>query len=114
MLDRRGPNGGPNGGGNGSAGGGPNAEARPRGEGWRRDLTDAERTEVEEFFKSKSPKRYEKYDQLSDERKQKLLEAVGGQYRMLQRLQKDDPEMYQVRVSRLPIEDEMFALAWEL
>jgi hypothetical protein len=77
-------------------------------------MTDEERKEIEAFFQKGAPKRFEKYQDVPEERKQKLLQAVRGQYRMLQRMKEDDPEIYAIRMKRMPIEDEMFSLGWDL
>lgn len=77
-------------------------------------LTEEERREIEQFIRTHSPRRWQKLSDVADERKQRFVEVARPRYRMLQRLRQDDPELYDIRMKRLPIEDSMFALGWEL
>src|SRR5439155_8229585 len=77
-------------------------------------MTDEERKDVEKFLKDNAPKRYEKAQDLQDDRQKRILEAARTQYRALQRLKEQDPQMYDIRIKRLPIMDDIFALGWDL
>lgn len=99
-----------------------------RGMEWRRGLgstpgsgagqlppmTDEEKTEIEQFMKSYSPRRWEKFQDVPEDRKDKILSNIRAQYRWMKRLKDEDAEIYDIRIKRLPIEDEMFALGWEM
>ena len=73
-----------------------------------------EQREVDDFMSENSPKRWAKIKDMPDNRRDKLMGFVVQRYRMLEDLQKNDPAMYDLRVKRLKIEDEIFALGWDL
>ncbi len=77
-------------------------------------LTAEERTAAEKFMETNSPKRWEKLKGIREERKDRILTLVRNQMRMLDRLKTDDPKIYDLRMSRMQIEDEMFSLVWKL
>lgn len=96
---------------NANVGGGGGAGA---GGGLFGPMTDDEKGEIEKFMKSYSPRRWEKFQDVPDERKDKILSNIRTQYHWMQRLKDEDPKIYDIRLKRLPIEDDMFALGWEL
>ncbi len=77
-------------------------------------MTDEEKTEIEQFMKSYSPRRWEKFQDVPEDRRDKILSNIRAQYRWMKRLKEEDAEIYDIRIKRLPIEDEMFALGWEM
>ncbi len=76
--------------------------------------TSEELREVDEFMNENSPKRWSKIKDMPDDRKSKLNGYVVQRYRMLQDLKQNEPAMYDLRVKRLKIEDEIFSLGWDL
>ena len=77
-------------------------------------MTDEERADIEQFMKAYSPKRWDKLQDIPDTRRDKILLNIRNQYAWMQRLKTEDPTIYDIRIKRIPIEDEMFALGWEL
>jgi hypothetical protein len=70
--------------------------------------------EVDEFMNENSPKRWAKIKDMPDERRSRLNGFVVQRFRMLQDLKQNDQAMYDLRVKRLKIEDEIFSLGWDL
>ena len=77
-------------------------------------LTDKDRLAAEQFMETYSPKRWEKLQNLRPERKDRILTLIRNQIHMLDRLKQEDPKVYELRMSRLTVEDEMFSLVWTL
>jgi hypothetical protein len=73
-----------------------------------------ELSEVDDFMKENSPKRWGKIQDMPDKRKDNIMQFVVQRYRMLQDLKRNDEDMYNLRVKRLKIEDEIFDLGWDL
>ena len=88
----------------GGAGGGP--ATRP--------ISEADWQEITQFMKQYSPKRWAKLTDLPEERQGRLKSFVADRYRMMQQMKQNDPAMFDLRLKRLPIEDEIFALGWDL
>jgi hypothetical protein len=68
--------------------------------------------EIKDFMSKHSPERWRRMDGLPPERKEKLMGFIRTQYYWLERLKQEDPEVYALRLKRLPIEDKMFELSW--
>jgi hypothetical protein len=76
--------------------------------------TDQEFAEVTRFMEQHSPNRFKRLNDVPNERREGIVNRIVNHYRTLQRLKQDDPEIYDLRLKRLPIEDQMFTLGWEL
>jgi hypothetical protein len=71
--------------------------------------------EIEAFMKSNSPERFKRLDDIGDDQRQQgVRNMFAARYRMLQDLKERDPEIYQIRLARMPIEDKVFELGWKL
>jgi hypothetical protein len=70
--------------------------------------------EIEAFMKANSPERLQHLEDISEDRQQSVKNMFAARYRALQELKEQDPEMYQIRVARMPIEDKAFELSWKL
>ena len=122
------------GGGGGAFGGSGGAGDRIRGRGgeWRRgdgradgrggdnflnfdEPSDEEWKEIEAFMKKYSPKRLERLSDIGDEQRQQgLRNLFAARYRAMEEMKERDPEIYELRLERMPVEDEVFALGWDL
>src|SRR5437763_460721 len=90
---------------------GPGAGAAPT----TRSISPEEWQDIERFMTTRSPKRWAKFNEMpDDERKQRLGGFVVVRYRAMQELKQNDPAMFDIRLRRLPIEDEIFELGWQL
>lgn len=77
--------------------------------------TEQEWKEIEAFMKSHSPERLQRLDELGDEERQQSVRTMfAARYRAMQELKERDPELYQIRLARMPIEDKVFELSWRL
>jgi hypothetical protein len=109
--------------------GGGGDDMRPRGSGmgggmggggeWRRDNFAEpgadEWEEIKLFMKSHSPERLGRLDEIGDDNRQQAVRNMfAARYRMLQELKERDPELYDIRLKRLPVEDKAFELSWRL
>jgi hypothetical protein len=77
-------------------------------------LTDQERDEVMRFMEKYSPKRTQRLKDVPEKRQEPIVRRISAQYRALQRIKEEDPQIYELRLKRLPLEDEMFELGWQL
>jgi hypothetical protein len=78
-------------------------------------VTDEERAEVEKFMTTYSPKRWEKFKSVRNkDREENILRLMRNQMRSLQRMKTEDPKVYELRLARLPIEDAIFSLGWQI
>ena len=78
-------------------------------------LSEQEKGEISNVMRTYSPERFRRLDEVpGEERKDKIFDSIAAQYRMLQRMKHEDPEIYDLRLKRLPIEDKMFELRWKL
>jgi hypothetical protein len=91
---------------------------RRGGDGMRADYpepTQEEWNEAEAFMKSHSPERLARLEEIGDdERQQNVRHMFWQRYRALQELKEQDPELYQIRLARMPVEDKVFELSWRL
>ena len=77
--------------------------------------TPEEWKEIEAFMASNSPERFKRLEDIGDDqRQQNVRNMFAARYRMLQDLKERDPEIYQIRLARMPIEDKVFELGWRL
>ena len=95
------------------SGGGPGVLGEPRPENFA-EPTAEEWKDIEAFMKIHSPKRLEHLDDIGDDRQQNVKNMFAARYRALNELKDQDPEMYQIRLARMPIEDKVFELGWKL
>jgi hypothetical protein len=92
--------------GRGSAGGAGRAPgSAPSPEEW---------AEISQFMREHSPLRWEQYEKLGPEAQKRLETVIIERYRTLQRLKQDSPEIYEIRMKRLPLEDRIFRLSREV
>jgi hypothetical protein len=71
--------------------------------------------EIEAFMKTHSPERLARLEEVGDEQRQQgVRNMFAARYRALEELKQQDPEMYRIRVARMPIEDKVFDLGWKL
>jgi len=100
-------------------GGGP---MRPPGGWWRGDnnpmnrpVSAEEWVYVDRFMKNFSPIRWIKFNDLPEnDKKQKLKNAIAVRYRAMQELKGNDSGLYDLRLKRLRVEDEIFDVGWKL
>lgn len=96
----------------------PDGQARPSGS-WREHAATTkpsaeEWEDVDAFMDENSPKRWAKFRDMPEGRREKLKPFFNQRYRMLQDLKQNDSAMYDVRIKRLKIEDDIFSLGWDL
>jgi hypothetical protein len=93
------------------------------GIGWSRDrmystttrpVTDQEKQDIDKFMQEHSPKRWAKLKDITEDRKNRLYNTVAGRYRAMEELKLSDPKLYEIRLSRMSTEDEIFAIGWDL
>lgn len=77
-------------------------------------VTNEEQAEVEKFMSTYSPKRWEKSKSIRPDKKNDLLRLMRNQMRSLQRMKLEDPKIYELRLQRLPLEDDIFSLGWQV
>jgi hypothetical protein len=77
-------------------------------------LTEQEVVEIRQFMETHSPRRMRRLEDVPRERQGDIYDRIRAQYHAMQRLKEQDPQIYELRLKRLPIEDEMFALGWRL
>jgi hypothetical protein len=77
-------------------------------------VTPEDQSEIEKFMSAYSPKRWEKFKNINENRKDKLWRLMRNQMRALEHLKSEDPRIYELRLARLTIEDNMFALGWQI
>ena len=99
-------------------GGGGGGGEWSRGE-MRADLLDEpspeEWEEIKAFMKSHSPERLARLEEIGDEGRQAGVKKMfAARYRTMQALKERDPELYQIRLKRMPVEDKAFELSWRL
>jgi len=77
--------------------------------------TPEEWKEIEAFMKAHSPERLARLEDVGDDQRQQgVRNMFAARYRALQELKERDPQMYQIRIARMPIEDRAFDLSWKL
>ena len=77
-------------------------------------LSSQEKEEVRSFMQRYSPERLRRLEDVPDQRQTGIYKRIAAQYRSIERMKEEDPEIYQLRLKRLPIEDAMFSLGWQL
>jgi len=97
---------------------------RPPRMEWRRgdmrpedftEPTPEEWKEIEAFMKTHSPERLQRLEDIGDDQRQQgVRNMFAARYRLLQDLKERDPEIYQIRLARMPIEDKATELGWKL
>jgi hypothetical protein len=77
--------------------------------------TTDEWAKIEAFMKSHSPERLKRLEEIGDdERQQGVRSMFAARYRTMQDLKDRDPEIYQIRLARMPVEDQVFDLGWKV
>jgi hypothetical protein len=90
------------------------------GEWWRannpatRPVGPDEFQDIDRFMRIYSPKRWARLKDVPDDRQERLRGFVAARYRNLQDLKQNDPKMYDLRLVRMQIEDQIFDLGWQL
>ena len=88
---------------------------RWRGGGrWGMEIPSQEWELAAQFMEQHSPRRWRAYQSLPDERRQGVRRMIYVRYRNLQQLRGDDPELYDVRMRQLVMEDDIWRLVDEL
>jgi hypothetical protein len=83
---------------------------------WLRDrfpsprMDEGDWEKVEEFMKANSPKRWQMYQNAPPSQQARLKPPIWTAWRSLERLQSEAKEIYDVRLKRLPVEDQIFGL----
>lgn len=71
--------------------------------------------QVRDFMKQYSPKRWARYESdVPEERKEHIRRAMSTRFQQIKRLQTEHPALFEILIKRLPVEDEIFAIGWEL
>ncbi len=73
--------------------------------------TDEQWNEAAEFMKNKSPKRWEAFAAMPEDRRDMLRRMIYRRYEGLRSLEKSDAEMYQLKMQQMQVDDELFGLA---
>ncbi len=83
---------------------------------WRygREPTEDEWADISRFMQQNCPRRWDAYQALHPNQQGRLKMVMANSYWTLQRLQRSDPQIYDLRMQRLPIEDEIFGLAHDM
>jgi hypothetical protein len=98
----------------GGGGGGYGGSDDPRSDEFI-EPTPEEWNEIEAFMKKHSPERLARLEEIGDEeRQQNVKNMFAARYRAMQKLKEQDPELYEIRVARMPVEDKVFELGWRL
>jgi hypothetical protein len=73
-------------------------------------------TKVSAFMKINSPRRFELFQQdVTDQaHKERLKQSMAARYKWLEDLKARDPALYELRVKRITIEDQIFGLGYDL
>jgi hypothetical protein len=79
--------------------------SRPARPNWDRAL---------EFFRENSPKRWAAYEKLPDNKKAELRPMIMGRYVGMNFLNKDNPQLHELRKKQLQVEDDVFDLRNQL
>jgi hypothetical protein len=70
---------------------------------------------VDRFMNTHSPNRWAKFREMPDDsRKDRLRAFVANRYRAMQELKQNDPTLFDMRLKRLKIEDQIFDLGWRI
>lgn len=83
---------------------------------WRRSepISDDRWAELGKFMKQYSPKRWERMTELSDGARNRIGHMIDRRVSQLTWLKDADPKVYEIRLKRMQIEDEIFGLGWQL
>jgi hypothetical protein len=77
--------------------------------------SDKEWADIQQFMKENSPRRWNAYiNDLSDEQQGNLKRTIIRRYFALQLLKSSQPKMYQARLERMRVEDDVFGLRRDL
>ena len=87
-------------------------EGRFRGEG--EEMTDERWAAIEKFMKTHSPERTRRLEEVPEDRRDNLKRAIARRYDQIHQIREREPGMYELRLKRLAIEDQIFALSLQL
>jgi hypothetical protein len=87
---------------------------RPGDKALDEPLTPQDKADIEKFMTTYSPERWNRFQDIPEDRKTHLEKLIRVKMRQLQRTKEEDPQIYELQIKRLPIEDQMFALGWQL
>lgn len=73
-----------------------------------------EKARILKFWKEVSPRRFEAFNKLSQDRQGPLWNIIWRRFRTLEFIKASDPQMYDLRVKRVKLEDEVFGLTRDL
>ena len=69
--------------------------------------------EVERFMRENSPQRMKRLEEVPEERRENLRRFMIRRFDSIQQNKEQDPSLYEIRVKRLKIEDDIFTLGLE-
>ena len=101
-------------GGDGRERGGPEWRREYRGMRPWEEITDEKWAAVERFMKAHSPERLRRLDEVPEDRREMVRRSIVRRFDSLQQTQEREPEMYDLRVERMRLEDEIFTMALKL
>jgi hypothetical protein len=78
------------------------------------EISEEKWAEVERFMKEHSPRRIRRFEDVPEERKERLRQFMTRRFDGIQQSRVQDPTLYELRVKRIEIEDEIFDLGLEL
>ena len=90
---------------------------------WRREyrgmrpweeITDEKWAAVERFMKAHSPERLKRLDEVPEERREMIRRSIVRRFDSMQQAREREPEMYDLRLKRMRLEDEIFTLGLKL
>lgn len=90
---------------------------------WRREyrglrpweeISDEKWAAVERFMKAHSPERLKRLDEVPDERREMIRRSIVRRFDSMQQAREREPKMYELRLKRMRIEDEIFTLGLKL
>ena len=77
--------------------------------------SDEEWKEIAAFMEKHSPERLKRLDEIGDEQRQQSVKNMfAARYRAMKDLEQRDPQLHELRLERMKVEDEVFALGWDL
>src|SRR5205823_4356852 len=80
----------------------------PRSYGPDEPISDEKWKQIEELMKKYSPQRWERLQEVPEDRRDDIRRAMARRYDLLERLKEQEPAVYDLRLKRLAIEDQIF------
>jgi hypothetical protein len=70
--------------------------------------------DVRKFMDKYSPKRLARMEDIADDTRQQFVRNMAAaRYRAIQEIKQRDEKLYEIRLKRMKIEDDVFALSWD-